>query len=266
MAEIGLGGQVAGVLADHGGVGRAADGQLGLGRGQRRLGGGQPGLGLGHVGAGDFTHLEAGLRLFELPFQDVDVLLRDAQGLLVATHADIGRHHVLQDGALDLAQLFAAREHVGLGGADPRAQRPARIEGLGDRQRGVGAARLGAHDLLAGDRVVLNQAFGVLVVVVGGDLRGRPQPGPGLDIVLVGRPQLGALGLQRRIGLIGQGDGVGERLRGGGRGGDEERGQGAGAANGGQQPGPATLAHKGLSPTTVNAYRKASAFHPIPRL
>src|SRR5690606_29926419 len=139
-----LGLQLAGILAHHGGVVGPAGGQLRLGELVLRLGRGQARFGLGDVGAGDLAHLEAGLRFLELPPEDLDVFLTDAQSFLVAPHVDVGGDDVLKNLLLDTAKVLTPRQHLGLGGGHVGGDAAAGPDRLGQPQGHRTAGLLGA--------------------------------------------------------------------------------------------------------------------------
>ena len=98
LGERRLGLQRAGVLAHDGGIGGAADGQLGLGRTQQGLGGGEARLGLGDVGAGDLAHFEARIGLVELAAQDEALQKHDERlARLSALHRGDGEEETVQE-------------------------------------------------------------------------------------------------------------------------------------------------------------------------
>ena len=169
-----FGRQIAGILADHGGVFRAADLKLRLGRGQERASGGQLSLGLRGVGARHLAHLELGVGLVELAGQDVHVVAADADDLLVAPHVLIGLDHALQHARFGGAQTLATRQHRGLRRTDAGFGAAAGVERLVHRQ--LRAAGIGvempcalADDERAG-RCGGRPAFGaeILALVFGG--------------------------------------------------------------------------------------------------
>ncbi len=106
-------------------------------------------------------------------------------------------HHL----RLGLAQFLATGQDVGHRPPDLGGDRPAGIDRLAHRQGPRGAVQVGFQGA---------RRLGIVILGRGRYLRAKP--GPRLHIGLVQRTQLGALALQGRIGLVGQGDGVGQGL------------------------------------------------------
>ena len=77
-----------------------------------------PGFGLRHVRARHLTDGKAVLRGFQFARQHVDVVLVQADELLVAHHVHVGGHGLQQHAALHVAQHLALSAHVGFRGVD----------------------------------------------------------------------------------------------------------------------------------------------------
>ncbi len=149
--------------------------------------------------------------------QDDHVLLADIQALLVAADVDVGLDDGQHDVAFDPAQLFAARQDVGLCPTHLRRRPTAGVDRLVDGDRtGQGAAFGREVDaLLEEGAAALIEALAELLPGEGalgrrGD-RGTVA-GPRLDQVLVGEAQLGPLFLQVGVRLIGERDRVAQAL------------------------------------------------------
>ena len=112
IGECRLRGQIAGVLADDCGIGRAAGRQLGLRQGKLRFGGCEARLRLRHVSPGDLADFEAGLGFVELPLKDAEILLPNTQRLLVAPNVGIGLDHRLHYRRFGTAKLFLPGQNV----------------------------------------------------------------------------------------------------------------------------------------------------------
>ena len=109
-------------------------------------------------------------------------------------------------------------------------------------------------------------AIGLCVVTADRHVEPGPQTGPGLDDRFVQRPLVGALGQQRRVGLVGQGDRLPQRLRPGrcgdtgGDGDDGDRGERARTF----QHDCSCLARTGMRTPLVSHWPDAGPFRPAP--
>ena len=206
--------------ADHLGVGRLADRERDLGIVEVGGGAGDPRLGLRHVGRRHVADAQAGARGVERLPQErrIEALRLDQR--LVAQHAHVGGGAVEQHALLDRAQRLAARPHLRLG----LAHRARGLEAVEQRlvDRDAGGPRLEQRRLRARIRQQVAhrdqsraQAHRHLRTIARQRLRH----------VLVGAAQLGALGIELRIVLIGAHQRLGQALGAGGARGREHREQ-----------------------------------------
>jgi hypothetical protein len=155
----------------------------------------------------------------------------------------------------DPAQALAPRQDIGLGRRDRGGRAAAVPDRLAEREADegrVGLADTAAHGVGNAIAVGVDQAAaggvrgaGLQVAGLGGEAERRAEARARLHIGLVQRPLHRPLRQQIRVGVIGQRNGVGERL------GARRRGEGAGQSgreNRGEQASAKGLRHS-LSPT-----------------
>ena len=80
-----------------------------------RLGLGQTGLGLGDIGTRHLAHIKPGLRFLQLADENLDVLVADSQGFLIAARVGVGLDDLRQDGGLSPAQVLSSCQYISIG-------------------------------------------------------------------------------------------------------------------------------------------------------
>ena len=177
-------------------IGAAAGPQVGARGVEAGHGIGAASFGLRHVGARHLADGETVLRRLQLARQHVDVVLVEADELLVAHHVHVGGHGLQQHAALHIAQHLALGADVGF----RLVHRVVGTKPAEDRLHGVDAiaARLG-HPVENRGRtlvVALDADVGIA-----GD--GRPVAGHGARHVFVAGALKGALRIKARIVAVG---------------------------------------------------------------
>ncbi len=184
----------------------AAGAQVGAGRIEAGHRVGAPRFRLGDVGARHLADREAVLRGLQLARQHVDVVLVEADELLVAHHVHVGGDRLQQHLALDVAQVLALGAHGRFGvvdgviGAKPAEDRLDALDGV--------AARLGHAVEERGRTLVV-----ALPADVGFAGDGRAVSRHGARDLLVGAAGKGALGVEARVITVGRRQRLEQALR-----------------------------------------------------
>ena len=167
----------------------------------------ESGLGLGDVCAGDLADTETVVGRLQLFGEHLFVVHVQRQRLLRLYHANIGSDDIGEAGLLLLDQHGAFGHHLILGAIDAGWRLAAVVKRLCERRlRGADEPiRPSGEPELAVDPVAV--AGGA------GHYNGRSPAGQGLRHVLVGGPQLGALGKQLGLRRIGRGESLRQCVR-----------------------------------------------------
>ena len=173
-------------------------------------GGGEPCLGLRHVGAGQRADAELVLRRFELAPEDLLVVDVEIDRRLIAQDVEIGLDDAEEDRAFGRGVARALGLDRLLGGGGARHRLAALVDRLGD----VHVGRLGLERRVRGrggrcGRRILD----ALGAGRAGELHGRAPAGKRLRHAFVGGADIGALGRDLRIGVVGRDQRLLERFR-----------------------------------------------------
>jgi len=222
-----------------------------------------PRLGLGHVGARHQARRELRPGLVEGPLQQRLAVAVELDHRLVAHHVEIGADDAEQDGALDRDQMRALGLDRVLGLGRLGDGLAALIERLG--QRDAGAARIG--QAMRRERRGRRRRLEPLAARGGVELHRRAPARQRLVHAFVGGAQIGALGLELRIVVVGVGERGLERFGARGRRGEhprrrekDERGHAAHAAprrrSSVRERSPADTACRHRTPGGATAWRR----------